>query len=149
MKNLFNLLFLVLIPLCLLNACSDNKSEAQNIIYEDTNNNFTLKLPKSWDGKYDVVETESGIKFLNKANKLGGGELFNIGIWSKEKWSAEGDELTKTIHISKIGEKGDKIFTVNTPTDVQYISDDDNKKKEYLSMSNDIENIKATFELKK
>lgn len=123
---------------------------AESIIYENTKYNFTLKFPKSWDGKYDVIEAESSIKsvgFFNKANKpSSGGQLFSIGIWPKEKWSTDGEELTKIIHISKIGETGDQIFTLSTPTDVQYSLDDEKKKKEYLTMFNDIESIKATFE---
>lgn len=149
MKNILNVLLFVFIPLCLLIACNESKSEAKSIIYENTNYNFNLKLPQNWDGKYDVVETENKIIFYNKANKSSsGGELFDISIWSKEKWRTEGEELTKIIHLSKIGETRDKIFAINTPTDVQYAPDDETKKQEYLTMSNDVETIKATFEVK-
>ncbi|TCZ79306.1 methyltransferase [Paenibacillus albiflavus] len=148
MKNIFRVFLLVLLSLCLLSACVDNKSEAKSIIFENAKNNFTLQLPHNWDGKYDVNETEDKITFVNKANKSSGGVLFEIRIWTKEKWSTEGEELAKIIHLSKIGEKGDIVFSFNTPTDIQYILEDDNKKQEYLTMSNDIEAIKASFSIK-
>jgi hypothetical protein len=47
------------------------------------------------------------------------------------------------------GEKADQVYTFAMPTDVQYTPDDDTKKNEYLSMSNDVEAIKSSFELMK
>ncbi|TPG67933.1 hypothetical protein EEL31_04710 [Brevibacillus laterosporus] len=69
MKKIANVLILVFVLLSLLTACTDSKNEAQNIIYEKTNNNFNIELPNSWTGKYETVETENSITFYNKANK--------------------------------------------------------------------------------
>ncbi len=121
--------------------------DTESIVYENSKNNFILKIPKSWDGKYDVVENGDGLRFVYKANK--NGILFSLTIWSKEKWSTDGAELAKNIHISKIGEKGDKIYTLSTPTDVQVDPSDKKMTADYASMWEDIEGIKATFELKK
>jgi hypothetical protein len=115
----------------------------ESIVYENTKNNFILKIPKSWDGKYDVEEIGDNLRFVYKANN---GTLFSITIWSKEKWSTDGVEQVKNIHISKIGEKGDKIYTLSTPTDVQVDPSDKKMTADYDSMWEDIEGIKATFE---
>ncbi|NRF89846.1 hypothetical protein HQN89_02175 [Paenibacillus frigoriresistens] len=121
--------------------------DTESIVYENTKYNFVLKIPKIWNGKYDVVENGDGLRFIYKANKTG--TLFLITIWSKEKWSTDGLELAKNIHISKIGEKGDKVYTLSTPTDVQVDPSDKKMTADYASMWEDIEGIKATFEFKK
>jgi hypothetical protein len=120
--------------------------DTDSIVYDNTKNNFTLKIPKSWEGKYNVVENEGGLRFVYNGNKTG--TLFFISIWTKEGWSKDGAELAKNIHISKIGEKGDKIFTLSTPTDVQVDPKDKELAAEYESMWKDIESIKATFKFK-
>jgi hypothetical protein len=126
-------------------------SEAQNVIYENTKLGFTLKLPKSWEGKYDVVEGTDFISFINISNKEAGwgGVLFTIQIWSKEKWNTDGAIAKQNIHISKIGERGDEIFTLSTPTDVNYNVNDEKMKAEYASMWDHINTIKTTFKIKK
>jgi hypothetical protein len=130
--------------------------EAPSVIYENTKHNFTLNLPKSWEGKYDVVDTVieapniENIDFINIANKDAGsgGVLFTIQIWSKDKWSTVGEEAKKHIQISKIGEKGDKIFSLSTPSDVNYNVNDEKLKAEYASMWDRINTIKTTFKIK-
>jgi hypothetical protein len=95
-----------------------------------------------------VLQKDNEITFSSKINKQTGGQLFNIKIWTKEKWNADSEELIKLIHISKVGEREDTVFTFDTPTDVQYNAEDQTKKAEYLSMSNDIDVIKTSFRLK-
>ncbi|MFM1654200.1 methyltransferase [Brevibacillus sp. B_LB10_24] len=148
MKHWYLGLCLAIFSLGFLQACANSSGDAQTTLYENTSYHFTLQLPASWEGKYDVDETDSAITFSSTANKPGG-VLLQIGIWTKEKWKEEGEELTQIIHIAKIGETEDKIFSFSTPTDVQYIPDDEAKKQEYLRMTEDIEKIKASFEIKK
>lgn len=128
-----------------------NRSEVLTS-YHDTKYNFTLYLPKIWEGTYAVVYTLhpndiETFDFINKANKDFGGVLFTISAWPKNKWNAEGEEIAKNIRISKIGEKGDKAFTLSFPTDVQYSLDNQKQKAEYLSMYDDIITQKVTFEV--
>jgi hypothetical protein len=124
-------------------------SEPPSVIYENTKHKFTLKHPKSWEGKYDVVEGTDFISFINIANKESGwgGDLFTIQIWSKEKWNTDGVIAKQNIHISKIGDRGDEIFTLSTPTDVNYNVNDEKLKAEYASMWDHINTIKTTFKI--
>ncbi|WP_019119648.1 hypothetical protein [Brevibacillus massiliensis] len=148
MKHRFLGFCLAFLSLCFLQACMPGGDDSQSIRYENTSHHFTLQLPASWEGKYEVDEAESAITFSSTANQPGG-VLFQIRMWTKEKWREDGEELSKIIHIAKIGESEDKIFSFSTPTDVQYIPDDEAKKQEYFTMFDDIENIKASFEIKK
>jgi hypothetical protein len=133
---------------------AEEKYEAQSIIYHNTNYNFSLKLPKSWEGKYEVTNQvfEDGtenVEFFNLANKTAGGLLFSVQIMPKEDWIKNGEEMISIIgtHVSKIGEKGDQVFLMITPTDVQFALNDEKVKAEYDSMFNDIESIKASFHM--
>ncbi|MEJ9163800.1 methyltransferase, partial [Paenibacillus graminis] len=63
----------------------------------------------------------------------------------KEVWSSEGPELMKNIHIYKIGEREHVVFTINTPTDVQYGTEDLALKTEYLNLSNDVQKKEIDF----
>lgn len=128
-------------------------SEAPSIIYENTKYNFTLKLPKSWEGKYEVVDTVSSSSifesfgFIDKANKRYGGMIFSISVWTKEDWIKNGPSAIEVGQIYKIGEDGDKVFTLSPPGDVEYDVHDEKLKAEYLSMSDQINKIKTSFKL--
>lgn len=123
-----------------------------SIVYENRKNNFTLHLPKSWEGKYDAVETVDKaskfetITFIDIANKEYGGVVFSIGIWTKDNWSQNGQTAIEVGHISKIGELGDRVFTISTPSDVQYDPHNEKLTAEYKSMSKYVNTIKTSFQ---
>jgi hypothetical protein len=131
-------------------------SEAPSILYENTKYKFTLKLPNTWEGKYDVEEMVSesealssdSYNFIDKANKGYGGVIFTITIWTKEDWIKNGPSLIEVGQIYKIGEDGDKVFTLAPPGDVEYNPHDEMLKAEFYSMYDHINTIKTTFKLK-
>ena len=76
--------------------------EAPSIVYENTKYNFTLRLPKSWEGKFDVEERvgeseawPNSYNFIDKANKGYGGVIFTITIWTKEDWLKNGPSANR------------------------------------------------------
>jgi hypothetical protein len=129
--------------------------EAPSIVYENTKYNFTLKLPKSWEGKYEVVDTVSpssnieSFGFIDKANKEAGwgGFVFSVSVWTKEDWIKNGPSAIEVGQIYKIGEDGDKVFTLSRPGDVEYDVHDEKLKAEYSSISDQTNKIKTTFKL--
>jgi hypothetical protein len=129
-------------------------SEAPSIIYESTKYNFTLKLPKTWEGKYEVMDTvdeASGInsyRFIDKANKEYGGVIFAVSIWTKEDWIKKGPSAVEVGQIYKIGEDEDKVFLLIPPGDVEYDNHDEKLTAEYASMWDHINTIRTTFKLK-
>lgn len=148
-KTIVYAFVLLMFSLAMLGACAAQKAETKSIAYDNPTYHFTLSLPSSWEGNYDIVESENKVSFASKANKQAGGELFSVGIWTKEKWATEGEELAAVIHLAKIGEDGTNVYTFATPTDVQYVPDDEQKKAEYAKMASDLDGIKATFALQK
>ncbi|USG64525.1 methyltransferase [Brevibacillus ruminantium] len=132
------------LSLFFLSACSEKSEDTQSILYENPTHHFTLQLPKSWEGKYEVKETENQIFFSSKANQPGG-ILCEMRIWSKEEWKQDGEELTAIIHLEKIGETDDKVYSFSTPTDVQWVVGDAEKEREYQAMFADVPSIKASF----
>lgn len=118
---------------------------AQKDVYTIPEHNISIQFPQQWKNKYEVVTaTNTDVKtksynFIDKSNKKYGGTLFTLTVWPKEVWSSEGPELMKNIHIYKIGERDNVVFTINTPTDVQYAAEDLALKTEYLNLSNDVQ----------
>ncbi|TXK71913.1 stalk domain-containing protein [Paenibacillus sp. N3.4] len=126
--------------------------DVPTIIYKNMKHNFTLNLPQTWEGKYEVVNriTEAGTEYLNfidKANNGYGGVVFTISIWMKDDWIENGPSVREVGQIYKIGEKDDKVFTLSPPGDVEYDPNDEKLTMEYASMSDHINNIKTTFKL--
>ncbi|NIK75500.1 hypothetical protein FHS15_000600 [Paenibacillus castaneae] len=130
---------------------ANSESEANRIPYENTKYTFTLKLPQSWEGKYEVKERISAkgnnFDFINKATKYG--ILFTISIWDKQSWISSEEEIRGQIPITELGEKGDVVYLFHTPTDVQYDPSDDKSTADYQSMFNDVKTIIKSFEIKK
>jgi len=148
MKGNQFVLVLLLTTLCILNACADDKADgSKSMVYENTKHRFTLDIPVKWKNQYTVTEGNDRITFANKINGPAG-QLFTVEVWPKAKWEMDGTELVKLIPITKIGETGDTVFTFHTPSDVQYVPDDENKKQQYLSMFHDVESIRNSFKLK-
>jgi hypothetical protein len=116
-------------------------------VYENTKHNFSLVLPKSWEGKYEAVEGTDSVNFIDLANKEAGwgGYLFTIQVWTKEKWSTDGVIAKQNMHIYKIGERGEEEFTLSTTTDVNYNLADEKLKIEYAVMWDHINTIRTTF----
>lgn len=127
-----------------------NRSDVFSIYKTDP---FTVLLPKSWSGKYEVTNELHGdsitenFDFINISNKATGGVIFTITVWTADKWHEDGEEMAKTLRLEKIAEKGDYVFTIRTATDVQYNDDDPKLKNEYRSMADDIRTNNFTFEL--
>jgi hypothetical protein len=123
--------------------------KSETIAYINTKHKFSLSLPKSWEGKYEVVESANSISFIDIANNRAGigGYLFTIEVWTKEKWETDKLTLQGIIPIVKIGERGNEIFTLSTPTDVNYIPSDEALSAEYAAMWKYVGTIKTTFKL--
>lgn len=138
---------LMILALVFITACTSNQDLERMIPYENVTSEFSLEIPKSWEEKYVVQEEANRIVFAHRASRPGG-ILFIIEKWSRDKWSEEGEALSQIIHLSKLGEKNDTIFSWATPTDVQYTPEDEASKQEYLEMFTDVESIKSSFQLK-
>jgi hypothetical protein len=128
---------------------TEEKYVPQNIIYVDTH--FTLKLPKSWEGRYEVdnqvFNTGNSTAFINKTTK---GILFAVTTEFKDHWSAHGQDIIDAIgsHLTQVGEKDDRVYLITTPTDVQYDPSDEKSKADYSSMSHEVQSIISTFKIK-
>jgi hypothetical protein len=128
---------------------TEEKYVPQNIVYEGTH--FTLRLPKSWEGKYEVGDNEvfsmgNSTAFINKATK---GVLFAVSTEFKDHWRETRQDTIDAIgsHLTEVGEKGDRVYLIIRPTDVQYDPSDEKSMADYLSMSDDVKTIISTFEI--
>ncbi|WP_379137255.1 stalk domain-containing protein [Paenibacillus sp. sgz500958] len=129
--------------------------KALPIVYENAKYKFTLELPRSWEGKYEVTEqsnpdrgTES-YSFINTSNKAEyGGYLFGITVMDIKKWNEMAQTAMEVAPIWKVGEKGGKAFILIPAGDVQYNPNDSQLTEDYMSMSKYINSIRTTFKVK-
>jgi hypothetical protein len=124
-------------------------SKVKNIYY-NKKYNFNLTLPDNWLGKYEVLEAVDennigSVNFISTKNKSSGGSVFAIGIWTKAMWDSQGVDIIRNTHTTKIGEKDESVFTISTPTDVEYDLTNQNAKSEYFSMHDDVKSIESSF----
>jgi len=123
--------------------------------YENTTLHFSLQLPDSWKGKYEVTEQKDAdshiltISFISKINKPWGGIIFSISAWPKATWDSQGDDLIGNTHATKLSEQDNYVFVLSTPTDVEYDINNDSAKAEALAMYKDVKQILGTFTLTK
>lgn len=151
MVKLVRAVLLLFVTIQILSACSkDTTATTKSIKYENEMYKFILSLPSKWRDNYDIVELKhEDITAFRFITKVGKGELFRVEVWPKGQWESKGVELTKIIHISKIGEPGDTVYAFDTPTDVQYDPNNQKDKEQYTLLKQDVEQIRASFEVKK
>ncbi|MGF7033661.1 hypothetical protein J2T17_004609 [Paenibacillus mucilaginosus] len=128
-----------------------NTEEA--LVYADPQFRFKLRLPAYWKDAYEVEKQEgqggtlAQVHFIHTPNQAGGGVLFSVLVLSQESWEVEGQQLLELggSHITQLGEREGCVFLFITPSDVQFSLDDEEKKTDYMSMSDDLGAIKSSF----
>ena len=111
---------------------------------------YSIKIPKSWGGKYSVETASDMVSFVQKAayDKYGIGTLFRI-----EKTNAENaDEILNMLGGSRLLYKDDMYaYIFEVPTDVQYPvwegrdENDIEIAAEYEKMFKDVAQIAGSF----
>jgi|GEM_PF-6760463 len=131
------------------------KAKEETMEYRNEEYGFTLKLPKSWEGKYVVERTDTELGeeeatyiFKYKEENI---ELFSIVVLniSKEKW----DKEFSGGFWEYLGEKDGKIFAYGVSTELPHQLSENRKEKihsliDVTKMVNqDIPRIVKTFQL--
>lgn len=123
--------------------------EAGREDYRNEKWHFTLDIPESWEGKYQVCEEEDTIRFLQTATYekygTGTGCLFYITCIEGTKTQEEVDAMVDGAFSRPIIMQSDKVtYVYGMPTDVQYPiwtdadAEDAEIAEEYEKMATDI-----------
>lgn len=127
---------------------SENETETvdeQQITY--STGDFTVQLPKSWEGHYIAREfEEGGFTWVGFSEKKcheqidGGGWLFSIAAYGDTSYEEQPS-------YEVIDTDGDITYVVIYPTDVQFIGASKKAQKRYVKMAGQIDDIIATFKV--
>lgn len=114
-----------------------DKGIVSPITYVNSQYNFSLKIPRAWESKYQIKDEEGHVSF-----DYGDANLFKIAIipfssWEKEE-SHKGDYL---------GRNDSDVFAFVYSSDVA--RSDRQWGEEYLSMVSRVKDIKKTFKITK
>jgi hypothetical protein len=126
-------------------------SDVPRALYQNSKYHFTLEIPSSWEGNYEVVERKDeeservNYLFINNANRAFGGVIFSISIWTKEDWLANGATTKGIGQVYKLGEDADHVFLLFPPGDVQYNPHDEKVTAEFRSMTEQLSKIRTSF----
>lgn len=138
-----------------IESVNDKKvAEESGVLYENKDYHFSLTLPKSWVGKYEVMEgrndaTEMTYHFIDRANKSYGGVVFSLSVWKSDDWKASESGEMEVGRTKKIGESGNFVFTLSRPGDVQYDPQNEQLTAEYAQMAAFITSISTSFQVAK
>ncbi len=149
MKKFYYFLVLTFLALSIAGCSNSNGQQSKTeIIYKDQKYGFTFVFPSTWKDKYYVDYLYDTVRIHHKATwqKNGEGTLFTIHVFKpKDKWNTEGKPLVDSIGMQKIYEDTNEAIGYSSPTDVQYIIDDNKLRNEYEQMEKDVYNIVKSF----
>ncbi|QRG69685.1 copper amine oxidase N-terminal domain-containing protein [Brevibacillus choshinensis] len=128
-------------------------ADEKGIVYENKDYAFGLTLPKSWEGNFEIMKapsdgTEMTYHFIDRPNKAYGGVIFTLSVWKRADWQENGGSILEAGRTKKLGEKGEFVFTLSRPGDVQYDLEDESLAEEYAQMSSFVERIATSFRVR-
>ncbi len=131
-------------------SVKDNTALA-GALYRNDDMNFKVALPLSWMGKYQIIENETFVYFVQSAtyDKYGAGTLCTIDLTSPDA----AEELVDIIGGKLLYSDADGAYVYGTPTDVQYPIWPDHDEEdvtiasEYEEMFQQVDFIRNSFDL--
>ncbi|MEC0248453.1 S-layer homology domain-containing protein [Paenibacillus chitinolyticus] len=120
-------------------------SKLNTVAYANKTYGYSFKLPAEWEGKIDIEEDGTSVRFIHRASKAAaGGLLFSVNVGLEEDYE-QTNELIRTVYL---GAKGDRHVYICYPSDVQYSLEDAKSSAEYHDLSDGIKSLKPTFQWK-
>ena len=119
------------------------------VTYKNEALGFSLKIPKDWDNKYTIEETENSIDIFNREiheKYNGAGRLLTIERQIGELITAE-DMLQAPVGQQIILQGNGFTYFSRMPSDVQYPVDDERLGNEYQTMNDQISDVCRSISL--
>ena len=117
-----------------------------NTLYENTVFGFSYRIPKSWDGKYILVEYESSISFVHKETRAvygeGTGLLFSVNRLFGEMTKEQAEDQPWPAHF--VAAENGFTYVVSRPGDIQYPaweSGDKTIANNYLKLERSVDKV--------
>ncbi|MDP4133642.1 MAG: hypothetical protein Q8882_06490 [Bacillota bacterium] len=142
----FVLVLCISVVMGTLVACNNT-----NYIYKNKSLGFSIEIPKSWEGKYKIVEVDRGITVYQSGTVEkfgeGTGRLFSIELLEGTIEKDKAEDTPWPAHF--LMHANGHTYVMNMPSDVQSPTWDGGDKAlaaEYEKMFEDIDKIRESIE---
>ncbi|TJX15380.1 hypothetical protein E9840_03000 [Tissierella creatinini] len=132
-KILIFLILIVIGSMILLSCTKETSSVPITEIFTNEDLNFSVEIPKQWEGKFIAEDYEKGVNFYSKNNKDYGGLLCSIERLVGELISQEDLDQAPVSQKILLKDNG-YTYILRMPSDVQFALDNNKLKKEYGEM---------------
>lgn len=121
------------------NTGQEDSSNENSSYFKDKQSYFSVTIPDEWKDKYVVVEDDQSIQYYEKYNyeKYGCGKLLSVYIVDANDHNYDDYNSVKVEYSAD----GKAKVMVMIPTDVAFNYDDDKAMKNYVEMSDLIEQV--------
>lgn len=148
---LFAALLLVLVAgFYLMNLASDKgegngikNEETRSIVYGNSNQKFSLTIPKDWEGKYYAEERERSVAFVYSLVPELRTPIFTVYMHTQEEWKVLEEE--PYYHGTLIAPRNGQIFVYTIPLENPYEPYGMETADEFQAMVGDVQDIISTF----
>lgn len=149
---LFMLVFILSISSCSLTVEKDkselrkpasNVSDADLIIYKNTNHGYSLAIPGEWEGRYILEEGQDVTRFIYKSiqHPEYRSNIFAVSVYTLKQWEKVKDEPD---YGSEIGRNSKYVYAYTIGLDNSY---EGNESEEYREMVQSVYLLMNNFKI--
>lgn len=117
-----------------------NPAAEESIAYVNQFTGYSIDLPKSWEGKYAVEETEEKTEFLYNSQTDMKAPIFTILIYPESEW----EKAKENQQLHEILIQGETVYAYLLPLDSPYSGAE---AEEYGRMVGEVKEIIKSFSL--
>lgn len=125
-----------------LSGCSKTKDSA---IYVNDDYEFSIELPESWSGEYEINPYDYGLIISSEVNDIT--TLAYIHKYTIQEWEDLNYGNDMPVPYQILEEDTETVFILIYPGDVNYDIENENSIKRHEEMTNDLEKENFTFKL--
>lgn len=125
-------------------SSTDSQQTAEGETTPYTWNEITISIPKAWEGRYHIVEDETGFSIIQSASEEKEEGMGFVCGFGKEQGNLSSLNMAGTTVLAYTA---DTTYYMEVPTDVCYYYEDEEIAAEYQKMYESLEAIVASLQI--